>query len=76
MTIVHMKPVKSSSVSRVGYDATTQTLAIHFSGSQKTYHYADVPQSVVDDMHRAESIGKFVGAHIKGKFSHQAHEMA
>lgn len=76
--MVTMKPPKkaSSSIASTGYDPTTQTLAVHFKNSPLVYHYQSVPQHVVDAMHSAESIGKFVAGHIVGKFDHQAHEVA
>ncbi len=76
MTIVHMKPAKSSSIAATGYDPITKTLAVTFVNSTKRYVYQDVPQETVDAMHKAESIGKFVAANIVGKFHHQAHETA
>lgn len=69
---------KSSSIAATGYDVATRTLAVQFHNVKgpKTYHYADVPQEVVDEMHRADSIGAFVNSRIVGKFPHQAHETA
>ena len=76
MTIVHMKPVKPSSIQAVGYDPTTKTLAVTFVHGKKRYDYHDVDQDTVDALHRAESVGKFIAANIVGKFHHQAHETA
>jgi hypothetical protein len=73
-TAIAMKTVRSSSVTGVGYDPTTKTLTLRFAGTGKTYHYQGVPQSVVDGLHRAESIGKYVGQHIRGKYQHASHE--
>lgn len=57
-------PVESSSnVYAWGYDAATRTLAVRFK-SGATYHYADVPQSVVDELMEAKSIGGFIGSRI------------
>lgn len=76
MTIVHMQPVDSSSIASVGYDQTTQTLAVHFKANGKTYHYQEVPSDVYHRLMAAQSVGKFIGQHVRGKFSHQAHETA
>lgn len=65
-----MSPVKSSTVTATGYDAATKTLAVMFKGGGKTYHYAGVPESVFGDMGKAESVGKFIGGQIVGKFKH------
>lgn len=69
--VIALSPVaKSSTVAATGYDAATKTLAVQFKGGGKTYHYADVPESVFGDMGKAESIGKFIGAHVVKKFKH------
>lgn len=68
--VIALKPVKSSNIAATGYDAATKTLAVQFKGGGKTYFYADVPESVFGDMGKAESVGKFVGAQIVGKFKH------
>jgi len=34
----------------------------------KSYRYADVPETLFDDFAKAESAGKFFGAHVRGKF--------
>ena len=58
-------PVKSSNILSVGYQAGT--LSVEFSGGG-VYHYAHVPADVYQRLLAAESIGKFIGAEIKGKF--------
>lgn len=65
--IVPLNAVKSSMVEATGYDPLTKTLAVQFRGG-KTYHYDNVPTEVVDAMGKAESVGKFIGAHVRGKF--------
>lgn len=69
-----MKPVKSSSVHSVGYDPATRVLAVHFKGSDKVYHYQNVPQHMADEMHRAESIGNYIAKQIKPHFHHEVIE--
>jgi hypothetical protein len=68
--VITLAPVKSSNIAATGYDAASKTLAVQFKGGNKVYHYADVPESVFGDMGKAESVGKFVGAQIVGKFKH------
>ena len=63
MTIT-MKDVKSSQIEAVGYDATSETLAIRFKGGS-VYYYSNVSQGIHDDMVKAESVGAFFGKHIK-----------
>lgn len=66
---ITLTPVKSSNVAATGYDAPTQTLHVQFKGG-KTYAYANVPQEVHTAMHKSDSIGKFIGTHVVGKFAH------
>lgn len=69
-------PVKSSNIAATGYDAASKTLAVQFKGGGKVYHYAGVPESVFGDMAKAESIGKFVGGQVVGKFKHTLMQQA
>lgn len=62
-----LNPVKSSNVEAVGYDAASQTLLVRFKGG-KTYSYAGVPVTVNTALGQAESVGRFIGAHIVGKY--------
>jgi len=68
--IIALSPVKSSTVIATGYDAASKTLAVQFKGGNKVYHYAGVPESIFGDMGKAESVGKFIGGQIVGKFKH------
>lgn len=68
--LIALSPVKSSNIAATGYDVTSKTLAVQFKGGGKTYYYADVPESIFNDMGKAESIGKFIGAQVVGKFKH------
>ncbi len=36
-----------------------------------TYHYFGVPQHLADQMAKVESIGKFVGQELRGKFAYE-----
>ena len=62
-------PAKSSNIAAIAYDRASQTLAITFKGG-KTYTYANVPPHVHTAIEKADSIGKFVGSNIVGKFKH------
>ena len=64
---IEMKPVESSQVAAIGYDAGSQTLAIKFRSGGSTYHYDNVPASLFDDMQKAESVGSFFYKNIKPK---------
>lgn len=62
---INMCPCESSQVKSHGYDAATKTLAVEFK-SGGIYHYHDVPAKTYDDMKAAKSVGKFIGASLKG----------
>lgn len=62
-----MKPVKSSNISAIGYDAETKTLTVQFSSGGK-HSYAGVPPETHQAMMSAESIGKYFHAKIRNTF--------
>lgn len=64
-----LTPVKSSNVAATGYDAASQTLHVQFKGG-KTYAYAGVPPEVNASLGKADSVGRFIGANIVGKYKH------
>ena len=64
---IEMTPCKSSQVKAFGYDAASKTLQLEFN-SGGIYQYHDVPASTFDSMKECESVGKFLGTEIKGKF--------
>ena len=69
-----MVPVKSSQISKIGYDPETQTLAVEFkgkSGSGSLYHYSDVPASAHEALMAADSKGTHLGKHIKNTHPHK-----
>lgn len=68
MQTIPLQPVTSSQIQAIGYDDATKTLAVQFHGKAgpgSTYHYADVPAQKFEELKKAESIGKYFGAHIK-----------
>lgn len=62
---IGMCPCESSQVKAHGYDAASRTLAVEFKNGG-LYHYEDVPPETYDAMKAADSVGKFIGASIKG----------
>lgn len=70
---VTLKPHKngSSNIAAFGYDPKAGELHVKFRQEGPTYIYAGVSAKLNDDMHAAESAGKFFHAHIKGKFTHR-----
>lgn len=60
-------PVESTSIQDIGYDATTMTLEIGFKHGA-VYQYFDVPETVFEELMRADSKGKFLHANIKNSY--------
>jgi hypothetical protein len=71
---ITLHPIKSSQISQVGYDATTNTLAVKFSNGGKVYHYAGVPKTVYDGFSDNGSAGKFFSGNVRNKFAHTLHD--
>lgn len=63
-----MVPVKSSNVESVGHDANAQMLDIKFIGGD-TYRYYGVPNIVHHNLMTSDSIGKFIAANLKGRYT-------
>lgn len=62
-----MKPVKSSNIEAVGYDAATRKLTVHFKNGSK-HDYADVPADTHAAMMKADSVGGFFHKHVRSAF--------
>lgn len=65
---VHLTPCTSAAMTAHGYDAATRTLAIQFKAGNAPHLYADVPPEVAEGLATAESKGKYLAQHIRGKF--------
>ncbi|MCW2275130.1 KTSC domain-containing protein [Rhodoblastus acidophilus] len=67
---MHMKPVKSSMISQVGYDAAKKVLHVHFpSGAQYEYHEVEPETHLA--LISAKSIGQHFIKHVRGVFKHR-----
>jgi len=66
---MEMTACNSSQLKSFGYDPDTRALSIEFH-TGATYTFRGVPQEVVTGMAEAESIGRFFGAHVRGKFDY------
>jgi hypothetical protein len=64
MPIPRMRPVESSAVARIGYDAGTEEAYVEYLGGG-LYAYEGVPAEVFEELANAESKGTFVNAVIK-----------
>jgi len=58
---------RSSNLSRVRYDESTNTLEIEFHGG-RVYQYFDVPAHVYEGLISADSHGTFFNEQIKGYY--------
>lgn len=58
---------RSSLVTRLCYDASERYVIVQLNPGTY-YHYCGVPANVVLDWRRAESMGKFFNANVKGRF--------
>lgn len=66
--MIPLTEVQSTAIAAHGYDPSTSTLAIRFTGGDKVHHYRDVPQNIADGLANAESVGRFYAQHIRGKY--------
>ena len=64
MNTIPLTSVSSSQIEAIGYDEPSKTLAVQFRKGA-IYHYANVPVDVYKAFSKADSLGKFLGAHIK-----------
>ena len=63
---IELKPVDSNKIKAIGYDGTTQTLAVVFkNGPGAIYHYPNFTPEAHAAFVGAESIGKHFGVHIQ-----------
>jgi hypothetical protein len=62
---MNRQPVNSSTISSVGYDASTLTLEVEFHNGQ-IYQYFDVPENVYQELTTASSPGAYLASNIKG----------
>lgn len=58
---------KSSNVDGAHYDAASRTLTVKYK-SGGSYTYADVPAHHWNELQKAESVGKYLHAHIKSAY--------
>lgn len=71
MPSVPLVPVKSSVIQSVAHAGTTLFVKFH---KGKLFRFSDVPVKLYQDLLDAESVGRFFGAHVRGKFRHQEME--
>lgn len=70
LTIPKMKEVESSNIESIGHHADRKELHVRFKNGGH-YVYAGVGPDLHADALRADSVGKFINEHVKGKFTHR-----
>ncbi len=63
--------VESSQINRIGYSEEHKVLAIEFIRNNALYYYFKVSKDIFDKMIKAESVGRFLGSEIKGKYDYK-----
>lgn len=61
---MEFKPLTSSTITAVGYDAETRTLGVQFK-TGGTYHYEDVPEEVYSAFVVADSVETYFQRYIR-----------
>lgn len=61
-------PVSSSNIASIGYDEDNQILEIEFNDGS-VYQYSGVPSNEHDGIMNADSMGKYLHANIKKRYS-------
>ena len=61
------KPIDSSAIASVGYDADKEELEVEFT-SGNVYRYFGVPQEIYEDLLQAPSKGQYFGSFIRGQY--------
>lgn len=59
------RDVSSSTITRVGYDSSSMTLAVEFRNGS-VYEYFEIPSNIFEDLVNAASVGRYLAQHIKG----------
>jgi len=67
--MLKVENVKSSHIKAAWYDPDSNTLFVQFRNGD-VYKYAEVPEEVWQNFLLADSLGKYMHRHIKGKFTH------
>jgi len=66
--MIAFRPVQSSQISGIGYDADQRKLSIKFKKKGTVYEYAAVPPEEHEMLLAAQSIGKYFHSHIRNQY--------
>ncbi|BAU05105.1 KTSC domain-containing protein [Fischerella major NIES-592] len=67
---IAMLPMNSSMANAIGYDSDRNILQIEFHNGA-VYQYSDIDQDTWQDLHQADSIGKFFNENVRGKYQYE-----
>jgi hypothetical protein len=67
---IPMLPINSSMATAVGYDDGKNILQVEFHNGA-VYQYSDIDQDTWQDLHQADSIGKFFNENVRGKYQYE-----
>jgi len=67
--MVGMRPVVSSSIRAIGYDAAAKELWIEYRSAAAAYVYVGVPARVFAEFAKAPSKGRYVNLFVKPRFA-------
>lgn len=65
--MINKVEVVSSNVARIGWD--NNSLYVDFKNG--SYEYKNVPKRIYNEMLEAESKGKYLNAHVKGRYEYK-----
>lgn len=66
-----MRPMPSTAIGRIEYDATTRQLSVSFLANGRRYVYFDVPLEAYEAFRRAFSKGAHFNTHIRDRYEHR-----
>lgn len=64
------RPVRSSNISSIGYDAYFSILEVEFT-TGAVYQYYGVPKLVYEGLMKASSHGSYLADHVKGRYRYK-----
>jgi hypothetical protein len=70
MQMPDMRPVNSSNVTAVGYDAESQTVYVQFLNGS-TYAYKGVPEHEFENLLTAPSVGSYLNRNFKNVYPYE-----
>ena len=70
MPMPDMRPVSSSNIAAVGYDADNETVYVQFLNGS-TYAYKGVPEHEFESLRSAQSVGSYLNRNYKNVYPYE-----